>query len=90
MQTPATPAAPATPDTRKSPEDRSQEFVAVEGGQDTASAEGLMVTAYIGMWAILMLFVYFSWRRQERFQTRIVQLEKALAKRAEAESGHAA
>ena len=61
------------------PSSRSTEFVAVQGGGDTTSAEALLVTAYIVMWALLLGFVFLSWRRQGRVEARISELEKSLA-----------
>jgi CcmD family protein len=61
------------------PEDRSTEFVAVQGGGNTTSAEALLVTAYIVMWALLLLFVFFTWRRQQKMEARVIDLERALS-----------
>jgi CcmD family protein len=61
------------------PSARSTEFVAVQGGGDTTSAATLLVTAYIVMWALLLGFVFLSWRRQGRVESRISELEKSLA-----------
>jgi hypothetical protein len=60
------------------PSARSTEFVAVQGGGETTSAATLLVTAYIVMWALLLGFVFLSWRRQGRVETRLAELEKAL------------
>ncbi|MDX2054107.1 MAG: CcmD family protein [Polyangiaceae bacterium] len=76
MQTPS-----ANPNLNKTPEGRAQEFQAVQGAPETTSAEALLITAYIGMWAILMVFVFLSWRRQQKLNVRIAELEAALAKR---------
>ena len=61
------------------PSSRSTEFVAVQGGGDTTSAATLLVTAYLVMWALLLGFVFLSWRRQGRVESRISELEKSLA-----------
>jgi hypothetical protein len=61
------------------PSARSTEFVAVQGGGDTTSAAALLITAYVLMWALLLGFVFLSWRRQGRVETRLSELEKALA-----------
>ncbi|HTA89034.1 MAG TPA: CcmD family protein [Polyangiaceae bacterium] len=61
------------------PNARSTEFVAVQGGGDTTSAATLLVTAYIVMWALLLGFVFLSWRRQGRVEARLSELEKSLA-----------
>ena len=65
--------------TSTDPSARSTEFVAVQGGGETTSAEALLVTAYLVMWAILLGFVFLIWRRQSRVETRISELEKAIA-----------
>lgn len=65
--------------TANDPSARSTEFVAVQGGGDTTSAEALLVTAYVVMWALLLGFLLLSWLRQGRVETRISELEKALA-----------
>ncbi len=62
------------------PSDRSTEFRAVEGGQETTSAEALLVTAYLVMWAILFGFLLLGWRRQRAVDQRVQELEKALTK----------
>lgn len=66
-------------------EDRSQEFKAVPGGNtETSSAEGLLIAAYLLMWAILMGFLYFTFRRQAAVDKRLGELERALPKRPDA------
>ena len=64
----------ASPD----PSARSQAFVPVEGGQETTSAEAMLVAAYIVMWALLILFLGLGWRRQGRVEQRLGELEKAV------------
>ena len=78
--TQASPApAPATV------ESRSQEFKPVTGGPtETSSAEGLLVAAYVLMWAILMGFLYLTFKRQAAVDKRLGELEKALPKRPDA------
>lgn len=66
--------------TAQKPEDRSQEFVAVQGGAETASASTLLVTAYIVMWALLMAFLFMSFRRSQRIEARLAGLEQALSR----------
>jgi hypothetical protein len=63
-------------------EERSQEFKPVSGGPtNTSSAEGLLITAYVLMWAILMGFLFQTFRRQGAVDKRLGELEKALLKR---------
>jgi len=80
----ATQAAPVT--TSQRPEDRSQEFVAVQGGTETASAGTLLVTAYLVMWALLIGFLFLGFRRSQRLEARLSGLEQALAKHDESSS----
>jgi hypothetical protein len=70
---------PATPGTAV-PSERSTEFVAAQGGEETSSAEALLVAAYLVMWAVLFGFLLLGWRRQRRVDARIAELEKALSK----------
>jgi CcmD family protein len=61
------------------PGSRATEFVPVEGGGETTSAASLLITAYVVMWALLLGFVFLSWRRQGRVEARISELERALS-----------
>jgi len=61
-----------------SPQDRSQEFVAVTGGQDTTSASTLLVVAYMGMWLAIFGFVWLTKKKQKSLDARLDSLEKAL------------
>jgi hypothetical protein len=64
------------------PESRSQEFVPVTGGPtETSSAEALLITAYVLMWAILMGFLFVTFRRQASVDKRMTELERSLSKR---------
>jgi hypothetical protein len=66
-------------------EDRSQEFRPVTGAPtETSSAEGLLITAYVLMWAILMGFLFLTFRRQAAVNKRLGELERALPKRSDA------
>lgn len=70
-------------------EDRSTAFRPVEGGNDMQSGEALLVEAYAAIWALVLIFVWLSWRRQKHVDTRITDLEAALAKvRAEVDGKH--
>jgi hypothetical protein len=71
------PAAPAQ-GAPLSPADRSTEFVAVQGGSEGTSAEVLLVTAYLIMWAILLAFLLLTWRKQSKIETRLIELDAAL------------
>lgn len=63
-----------------SPGDRAAEFVSVEGGAPGAgaSAEALLVAAYIAMWALVVVFLATSWRSQRRLESRLGELERRL------------
>ena len=60
------------------PEERSTEFVPVQGGSEGTSAEYLLVAAYLLMWAALVAFVWLTWRRQSRIETRLSELHATL------------
>jgi len=62
------------------PEERSTEFVAVQGGTETTSAEALLVTAYFVMWAALLGFVFLTWRRQSKLEARLEGIHTELAR----------
>ncbi|MDQ2645816.1 MAG: hypothetical protein M3020_18510 [Myxococcota bacterium] len=63
--------------TAQTPEDRSTQFVPVEGGE-TTSAGTMLVVAYLLMWAILIGFVLTSWTRQKKLDARLSELERSL------------
>lgn len=65
-------------------ESRSQEFKPVTGAStESSSAEGLLIAAYIMMWAILMGFLFATFRRQFAVNKRLDELERALPKRSD-------
>jgi hypothetical protein len=71
-----------TQTTPTTPESRSTEFVPVTGGpQETSSAEALLITAYVLMWAILMGFLFLTFRRQAAVDKRLGELERSVTKR---------
>lgn len=71
----------APQDSRSAPESRSTEFVAVEGGPETTSANTLMVVAYAAMWALVFGFLLLSFRRQRQIEQRLGELDRALSSR---------
>ena len=62
-------------------EDRTDQFVPVQGGTETTSAAEMLVIAYTLMWLLALLFVYLTWRRQNALDRRISELQNALAAR---------
>jgi CcmD family protein len=74
------------PATNESIADRKSEFVAVSGGQETTSAEGLLLTAYILMWMFVFGFVFLSVKRQAKIDRRLDELETEL-KRLDSQQG---
>jgi hypothetical protein len=79
-----TQASPAP--TTGSVADRSQEFRPVTGGDtESSSAEGLLIAAYVLMWAILMGFLFLTFKRQAAVDKRLGELERALPKRPDGE-----
>lgn len=68
--------------TPTTPDSRSTEFVPVTGGPtETSSAEGLLIAAYVLMWAILMGFLMLTFKRQAAVDKRLGELERSLPKR---------
>ncbi|MGC4088272.1 MAG: hypothetical protein QM756_10295 [Polyangiaceae bacterium] len=65
-------------DSRTAPESRSTEFVAVEGGAPTTSADTLMAVAYVAMWALVFGFLLLGSRRQRRIDERLADIDRAL------------
>jgi CcmD family protein len=61
-------------------ENRSTEFVADPGGGDSTPASTLLVSAYVVMWALLLGFLFLTWRRQQRIEARLGELDRALAR----------
>jgi hypothetical protein len=66
-----------------SAEDRSQEFVAVEGGAEATSAEALVVAAYGIMWVLLLGFMWLTWRRQREIDDKVTRLASQVERAAE-------
>lgn len=66
------------------------EFVPVEGGTDTTSAETLLVTAYIAMWLLFFGFMAMTHRRQRGLNDKVSSLEQALKKADAAQNSDAA
>jgi hypothetical protein len=63
------------------PQDRSTQFVAVEGGGAPATDAGtFMVVAYVLMWLCTVLFVLHTWRKTRGIQQRIDELHKVVSK----------
>ena len=67
-----------TPDFTETVGDRKSEFVAVSGGQESTSAEALLLTAYILMWLFVFGFVFLSTKRQAKLDQRLGDLELEL------------
>jgi hypothetical protein len=64
------------------PSSRASEFVPVEGGGESTSAELLLVVAYVLMWALLLGFLGLGWRRQKHLETRLSELERHVSGKA--------
>ncbi len=65
--------------TTSAPEERKEEFRPDAGGTESASAGTLLVVAYLVMWALLLGFVLLSWRRQNKVDARLSELERGLS-----------
>jgi len=62
----------------QTPTKTPSEFVPVEGGSDSTSAESLLVIAYIAMWFLFFGFLAMTYRRQKSLTDKVNQLEQAL------------
>ncbi len=71
-------AAAPSPTQAPTVEERSTEFVAVQGGTETTSAPALLIAAYVVMWALVFAFVWFTSRKQRALDARLSELEVAL------------
>lgn len=60
--------------------DRRSEFVPVGPGGETSSAEALLITAYMLMWALIFGLIFLSQRRQRAMDIRLTELEATLRK----------
>ena len=67
----------------QTPTKSPSEFVPVEGGSDSTSAESLLVIAYAAMWLLFFGFLAMTHRRQKALTEKVERLEQAL-KRADA------
>ena len=61
-----------------SPRGADDGFVPVEGGNQQVSETGSVVTAYLAMWAVLMVFVLLGWRKLAAIQASSARIETAL------------
>jgi len=88
----ATPsAAPATSSSAapaaSTSDSRATAFEAVEGGTETKSGTVLMVEAYAFIWVLLAGWVFLTFRKAERMDARLNDLEAALDRAAAAKAG---
>lgn len=75
--------APATAPVGNTPDDRSTQFEAVQGGE-TYSGSTLLVEAYAAIWLILMAWIFLLWRKQQSLTVRLDGLESAIDRAAAA------
>lgn len=74
--------------TPATPEERSTEFVPVTGGGEGSSAAGLLLAAYVLMWACVFGLVWLSLKKLRGLDARLSQLEQQLDKQESAGSPH--
>jgi hypothetical protein len=60
--------------------ERSTAFQPVEGGTEHRSGEALLVTAYAGLWLLLMVWLVVQWTKQTALARRVGELEEAVAR----------
>jgi CcmD family protein len=78
-----TTVAPAAPQ-GATPDDRATEFTAVDANAERYSGSTLVVEAYAAIWAVLMIWIYFLWRKQASLAGRLDDLERTIDRAAEA------
>jgi len=59
-------------------QDRKSEFVAVSETRESTSAEALLVTAYVLMWAFAFWLIARTFSRQRKLDERLQRLENHL------------
>ena len=69
----------ATPETT---DGRATTFQAVQGGQEHYSGETLLGSAYAVLWALILAWGAFIWRKQGQTNARLFDLERVLDKAA--------
>lgn len=57
---------------------RATTFQAVQGGQEHYSGEMLLVSAYAVLWALLLFWIAYIWRKQGEMNARLFDLERVL------------
>jgi len=63
------------------PSDRATQFVPVEGGAEQPNDAGtFLVVAYVLMWLCTALFVLQTWRKMRGVESRLHEVQKAVAK----------
>jgi len=82
-----TPSSALTLVAPSSPSDRSSEFVPVSGGQETTSAAGLLITAYVLMWACVFALIWLSLKRLSSVDRRLADLERQLTDKERSSQG---
>jgi len=73
----------------QTPTKTPSEFVPVEGGSDTTSAESLLIIAYAAMWLLFFGFLAMTHRRQKTLTDKVDRLEQALKRADSAGEGRA-
>ncbi len=63
-----------------SPDDRSATFQPVAGGPETHNGTVLLVEAYAAIWIVLMVWLFFLWRKQRALHDRLDEVERSLTR----------
>jgi hypothetical protein len=61
-----------------SPDDRATTFQAVKGEPEHYSGETLLVSAYVVLWVIILVWVALVWRKQAALTLRLDDLERVI------------
>jgi hypothetical protein len=75
---PPSPTPTSAASAPSSVDDRATSFQPVEGGTEHRSGETLLVSAYAGIWIILMGWLLMQWRKQGALSQRVNDLEATL------------
>lgn len=73
-------AAPPAEGTASTPDARSTEFRAVEGGSEVQSGVALMTEAYAAIWLCVFALVVAGMRRLRRLESRLDGLSQEVAR----------
>jgi CcmD family protein len=72
--------SPSAATSATTPDDRATTFRAVQGGGETVSGGKLLVSAYAVVWLIVLVLVVRVFRRQNKTESTLADLETQIRK----------